>query len=114
MLQQVADKMDELLDNIYKYIFGHTMTQMTATAGIKKHGQAAVDALLQEFCQLDSKNVFETLDASALTASQKQEVLRAVNLIKEKRSGKLKVQIYKERDKVSHGIHGRSHDFPYD
>jgi hypothetical protein len=66
------------------------MTQMTATAGIKKHGQAAVDALLQEFCQLDSKNVFEPLDASTLTASQKREALCAVNLIKEKRSGKLK------------------------
>jgi len=90
MLQQAANKMDELLDDIYKYIFGHIMTQMTATAGIKKHGQAAVDALLQEFCQLDSKNVFETLDASTLTASQKREALRAVNLIKEKRSGKLK------------------------
>jgi len=63
---------------------------MTATAGIKKHGQAAVDALLQEFCQLDSKNVFEPRDASTLTASQKREALRALNLIKEKRSGKLK------------------------
>jgi len=82
--------MDESLDDIYKYIFGHIMTQMTATAGIKKHSQAAVDALLQEFCQLDSKSVFEPLDASMLTASQKQEALRAVNLIKEKRSGKLK------------------------
>jgi hypothetical protein len=51
MLQQAANKMDESLDNIYKYIFGHIMTQMTATAGIKKHGQAAVDALLQKFCQ---------------------------------------------------------------
>jgi hypothetical protein len=90
MLQQAADKMDELLDGIYKYIFGHIMTQMTATAGIKKHGQAAVDALLQEFCQLDSKSVFEPLDASTLTASQKRESLRAVNLINEKRSGKLK------------------------
>jgi len=58
MLQRAADKMDESLDDIYKYIFGHIMTQMTATAGIKKHGQAAVDALLQEFCQLDSKNCF--------------------------------------------------------
>jgi hypothetical protein len=82
--------MDESLDDIYKYIFGHIMTQMTATAGIKKHSQAAVDALLQEFCQLDSKSVFEPLDASMLTASQKREALRAVNLIKEKRSGKLK------------------------
>ena len=91
MLQQAADKMDESLDNIYKYIFGHFMTQMTAAVGIKKHDQAAVDALLQEeFCQLDSKNVFEPLDASTLTTSQKREALRAVNLIKEKRSGKLK------------------------
>ena len=91
MLQQAANKMDDSPDNIYKYIFGHVMTQMTATAGIKKHGQAAMDTLLQEFCQLDSKNVFEPLDASTLTASQKRESLRAVNLIKEKRSGKLKV-----------------------
>ena len=91
VLQQAADKMDESLDDIYKYIFGHIMTQMTAIAGIKKHGQSAVDALRQEFCQLlDSKNVFEPLDASTLTASQKRESLRAVNLIKEKRSGKLK------------------------
>jgi hypothetical protein len=82
--------MDESLDNIYKYIFGYTTTHMTATAGIKEHGQAAVDALLREFCQLDSKNVFEPLDASTLTASQKREALRAVNLIKVKRSGKLK------------------------
>jgi len=89
MLQQPADKMDESLDDIYMYIFGHIMTQMTATAGIKKHGQAAVDALLQEFCQLNSKNVFQPLDASTLTASQKREALRAVNLLKEKRSGKL-------------------------
>jgi len=59
MLQQAADKMDESL------------------------------TLLQEFfCQLDRKNVFEPLDASTLTASQKREALCAVNLIKEKRSGK--------------------------
>jgi len=45
MLQQAADKMDESLDNVYKYMYGDIMTQMTATAGIKKHGQAAVDAL---------------------------------------------------------------------
>ena len=82
--------MDESLDNIYKYIFGHIMTHTTATAGVKKHGEAAVDALLQEFCQLDRMNVFEPLDASTLTASQKREAHCAVNLFKEKRSGKLK------------------------
>jgi hypothetical protein len=41
-----------------QYNFGHIMTQMTATARIKKHGQKAIDALLKEFCQLDDKSVF--------------------------------------------------------
>ena len=84
-----------------------------------------MDALLQEFCQLNSKNVFEPLDASTLTTSQKREALRAVNLIKEKRSGKLRGRTCANcwsqrskkpegRDDVSHGIHGRSHDLAYD
>ena len=90
MPQQAADSMHETPNNTYKYICGHIMTQMTATAGIKKHGQAAVDALQQEFCQLDSKDVFDPVDALTLTAGQKREAFRAVNLIKEKRSGKLK------------------------
>jgi hypothetical protein len=63
---------------------------MTATAGDKKCGQAAVDALLQAFCQLDDKDVFDPIDALTLTTGQKQEALCAVNLIKEKRSGKFK------------------------
>jgi len=90
MLQQAADSMHESPNDIYKYICGHIMTQKTATTGIKKHGQAAVDALVQEFCQLNNKDVFDPIDASALTTGQKREALRAVNLIKEKRSGKLK------------------------
>ena len=72
------------------YIFGHIMTQMTATAGIKKHGQRAVDALLKEFCQLDDKSVFAAVDATKLSHKQKSEALRAINLIKEKRDGALK------------------------
>jgi len=36
MLQQAADSMHETPNDIYKYICGHIMTQMTATAGIKK------------------------------------------------------------------------------
>jgi hypothetical protein len=40
------------------YITGFIMTQMTARAGIKKHGQAAdVDALYQEFLQLHDLGV---------------------------------------------------------
>ena len=73
-----------------KYIFGHVMTQMTATAGIKKHGQRAVDALFKEFCQLDDKSVFGAIKADTLTSAQKHAALRAINLIKEKRDGALK------------------------
>ena len=73
-----------------QYIFGHIMTQMTATAGIKKHGQKAIDAMLKEFCQLDDKSVFAAVDATKLSSAQRFAALRAINLIKEKRDGVLK------------------------
>ena len=60
------------------------MTQMTASAGIKKHGDKAVEALFAEFCQLDEKSVFEPVDAKALSSEQKGAALRAINPIKEK------------------------------
>jgi len=66
------------------------LTQMTASRGIKKHGQRAVDALFQEFGQLDKKTVFEPQHARDLTKEQKKEALRAINLIKEKRDESLK------------------------
>jgi len=49
MLQQAADSMHETPNDIYKYICGHIMTHMTATTGIKKHGQAAVDVYNRNF-----------------------------------------------------------------
>jgi hypothetical protein len=63
---------------------------MTAAAGIRKHGEVAVNALLKEFCQLDDKSVFEPLDASTLSREQKAAALRSISLIKEKRCGKIK------------------------
>ena len=47
------------------------MTQMTATAGIKKHGERTVEAMFMEFCQLEDQAVFGGLKASELTATQK-------------------------------------------
>jgi hypothetical protein len=90
LLQHAVDNMEQNPDDIHRYIFGHVMTQMTATAGIKKHGERAVDALFKEFCQLDDKSVFLPVDAKSLTRDQKYKALRAINLIKEKRCGKLK------------------------
>jgi hypothetical protein len=66
------------------------MTQMTAKAGIKKHGRAAIDALYQEFMQLHNLTVFKGRWVCELTRKQKRGALRAISVIKEKRCGKLK------------------------
>ena len=87
--QMLQKAMSNLMDgetplDIQRYITGFIMTQMTATTGIKKHGERSVEALLIEFCQLDNREVFKGLMASDLTPIQRKEALRAVNLIKEK------------------------------
>ena len=71
-------------------MFGFVFTQMTARAGIKKHGQAARDALTAEFAQLDYKGAYEPVHAADLTEPQRRGALRIINLIKEKRDGRLK------------------------
>jgi hypothetical protein len=43
-----------------------------------------------EFAQLEALNVYESIDATLLSKEQKRGALRAINLIKEKRDGRLK------------------------
>ncbi|KAI2490729.1 Reverse transcriptase (RNA-dependent DNA polymerase) [Fragilaria crotonensis] len=85
--------------DIFRYImdmcatdpaFAYTMTQMSANAGIKKHGRKAMEALMAKFAQLEDLTAYEPLDPTKLTRAQKKSALRAINLIKEKRCGKLK------------------------
>ena len=47
-------------------------------------------ALFEEFAQLHDKRVFRAIKATDLTGEQKSDALRAINLIKEKRDGRLK------------------------
>jgi hypothetical protein len=75
---------------LHKKIHHFVMTQMSANAGIRKHGRKAKEALLAEFAQFEELGVYEPVDASTLTRVQKRAALRAINLIKEKRCGKLK------------------------
>jgi hypothetical protein len=76
--------------NTKKRLFGFVFTQMTAKAGIKRYGKAALTALIQEFGQLEEQNVYEPVLVSMLTRAQRRGALRAINLIKEKRDGKIK------------------------
>ena len=71
------------------------LTQMSAYAGIKKHGEAAIAAIFKELKQLDSgpmkgKPVVTPMNPDLLTKEEKAQALEAVNLIKEKRDGMLK------------------------
>ena len=65
-------------------------TQMSEKQGIKKHGQATINALTQEFFQLDSKGVFEPVSASKLSDEDWKAALHTIMLLKEKWNGQLK------------------------
>ena len=73
-------------------------TQMSAQQGIKKHGERAVAAIFKELKQLNDsvmpgKPVIAPIPFEELTDKKdKEQALEAVNLIKEKRYGKLKVR----------------------
>ena len=70
------------------------MNQMTAKAGIKKHGEAAITALMQELSHnLHEKDVIEGKMFHELTPEQRRKALRIVALIKEKRDGRLKGRV---------------------
>jgi hypothetical protein len=63
---------------VLRCLNGIVMMQMSAKAGIKKHGQVAIDALFGEFSQLHDLSVFDAQDAAELTRTQKKEALRAI------------------------------------
>jgi hypothetical protein len=54
-------------EKVSVYITGFIMTQMTAKAGIKKHGQVTINALYKEFLQLHDLGVFQGQHAGKLT-----------------------------------------------
>jgi len=71
-------------------VFGKVITQMTAKSGIRLYGEEAVQALMQEFAQLEDLGVFLAKSANELTREQKDEALRAINHITKKRDGCIK------------------------
>ena len=58
---------------------GIVFTQMLVTAGLKKHGDLAEQALLKEFAQLNDVEVMEPLDHDDLSVQCKKSALGMVN-----------------------------------
>ena len=73
-----------------KTALGVVLNQMGEREGVATFGQRAVDALFNEFTQLDHMEVFEGVMAEELSYEQKKGALTAINLIKEKRDGTIK------------------------
>ena len=65
-----AARTPEVTTPMAQRLFGFVFTQMSARAGIKKHGQSARDALTAEFAQLEYKGVYEPIRATDLTETQ--------------------------------------------
>jgi hypothetical protein len=69
---------------------GIKKTQMSFKEGLRRYGKDAEAALMKEFAQLEDLDVYEAVNVRSLTSEQRRSALRAINLIKEKRSGVLK------------------------
>ena len=65
-------------------------TQMSARKGIQQFGQLAVAAMLKEYKQLDDLLVIGAVTPESLSKQERRRALRAINLIKLKRCGKVK------------------------
>ena len=70
--------------------YGYAFHQMSAREGLKLFGDRAANALIDEWVQLDQLGVFEGAYFHLLTPEQRKEALRLVQLIKEKRCGRIK------------------------
>ena len=77
-------------NEVHRILHGWVMTQMSAKAGIRRFGDAARDAMKKEFRQLDDKGVFEPVLSQDLQPEAKSQALRCINVIKQKRCGKIK------------------------
>ena len=80
---------------------------MSAKKGIKLFKERAIAAIYKEFKQLDegavpNKPVVLPQDPSKLTREEKSRALEAVNLIKEKRNGKIKGRTCADGSKQKH------------
>jgi KUP system potassium uptake protein len=88
----VTQKQEEQpsMDECHRIAVNVMFAQMSAAKGIKLFGERAVAAMFKEYNQLHDMSVFGKVDPDTLTHEQKKKALRAINLIKEKRCGKIK------------------------
>lgn len=88
--EDAFQKFKNIRRELYSKTVGTCFTQMTAKRGIKMLGEAAIAAMFKEYQQLEDLEVLGRIDPDILSEDNKRKALRAVNLIKIKRCGKVK------------------------
>ena len=88
--QQDTPKPPSTLPWDYQNKFAYAFTQMSAREGLRRFGTKAAEALIAEWKQLDEKKVFHGVKFEDTNHEQRSKALRLVQLIKEKRCGKIK------------------------
>jgi hypothetical protein len=89
-LNKKKAKSNLVIRDAFKRIVAVCFNQMSAKKGIKKHGQIAINAILQEYKQLHDLGVFKPRYKHELEDQQLKDCLRLITVIKEKRCGKIK------------------------
>ena len=101
-LQTAADKADidtkDFLDFACQYVFvqlssndaGRKYDPMGLKKGIKMFGEKAIKCMMSEFLKFENLDVYEAMMANELTPEQRRRALRAINIIKLKRTGELR------------------------
>jgi hypothetical protein len=87
------------IKDMFRKVVGVTMAQMakadkyaqvSVKEGINRYGHKAVEAVMQEYAQLDDRKIFSPLKPNELSASTKRNALNLITMVKEKRCGKIK------------------------
>ena len=77
-------------DDCYRTALNVIFTQMSAKQGIKQFKQRSLTAIVKEYKQLHDMNTFVRVYPEGLIPKQKPDSLSATNLIKDKRSRRVK------------------------
>ena len=69
---------------------GSLIKPMGVKKGIKEFGDKVIQALMKEFIRFEDLDVYKGIMTNTLTSEQKKKALRAISIIKMKRSGIIK------------------------
>ena len=101
---------------LYSPAVGICFNQMSASKGIKLYWAKAVAAMFKEYKQLEDFKVLGRINVESLSHDLKRRALRAINLIKLKRCGKMKGRTCAdgstERSIIPHSIFWSTHGHP--